>query len=93
MKIALFDSLVQKRHRRSGWSGLGRTTFQWVVGLVPRLQHQSEDEMIGLGIPCKLAFAIPQCVPVTFTTPGAPQHDLTIIITLPHDCHELTYIM
>ena len=27
----------QRRHHRSGWSGLGQTTFQWVVGLVPRL--------------------------------------------------------
>ena len=29
----------QWRRQRSGWSGLGRTTFQRVVGLIPRL-HQ-----------------------------------------------------
>ena len=34
-------SVLQRRRRRSGWSGLGRTTFQRVVGLVPRLQRQS----------------------------------------------------
>ena len=49
---------LQRRRRRSGWSGLGRTTFQRVVGLVPRLQRRSEDEMIGPGVPRKLAFAV-----------------------------------
>ena len=48
----------QRRRRRSGWSGLGRTTFQRVVGLVPRLQGRSEDETIGPGVPRKLAFAV-----------------------------------
>ena len=42
--------VYQRRRRRSGWSGLGRTTFQRVVGLVPRLQGQSEDETIGPSI-------------------------------------------
>ena len=49
---------MQRRRRRSGWSGLGRTTFQRVVGLVPRLQGRSEDETIGPGVPRKLAFAV-----------------------------------
>ena len=49
---------VQRRRRRSGWSGLGRTTFQQVVGLVPKLQGRSEDETIGPGVPRKLAFAV-----------------------------------
>ena len=36
-----------------GWSGQGRTTFQWVVGLVRRLQslRPSEDETIGPDVP------------------------------------------
>ena len=46
----------QRRRRRSGWSGQGRTTFQWIVGLVLRLQRQSEDEMIVPGVLRKLAF-------------------------------------
>ena len=50
--------LKQRRRHRSGWSGLGLTTFQRVIGLVPRLQRQSEDEMIGPGIPHKLTFAL-----------------------------------
>ena len=33
-------------------------SFQRVVGLVLRLQRQSEDETIGPGVPCKLAFAL-----------------------------------
>ena len=48
----------QRWRRQSGWSGLGRTTFQWVVGLVLRLQRVSEDETIGPGVPRKLAFAL-----------------------------------
>ena len=48
----------QRRRCRSGWSGLGRTTFQWVIGLVPRLQRQSEAKTIGPGVPRKLAFAL-----------------------------------
>ena len=48
----------QRRRRRSSWFGLGQTTFQRVVGLVPRLQRQSEDEMIGPFIPRKLVFAL-----------------------------------
>ena len=35
---------IQRRRRRSGWSGQGRTTFQRVVCLVLRLQRQSEDD-------------------------------------------------
>ena len=50
--------MTQRRRRRSGWSGLGRTTFQRVVGLVPRLQRRSEDETIGPGVPRKLTFAV-----------------------------------
>ena len=50
--------LKQRRRHQSGWSGLGLTTFQRVIGLVPRLQRQSEDEMIGPGIPRKLTFAL-----------------------------------
>ena len=51
----------QRRRRRSGWSGLGRTTFQRVA---PRLKGQSEDEMIGPGVhansplPCVYAFLV-----------------------------------
>ena len=41
---------------RSGWSGLGLTTFQRVIRLVSRLQRQSEDKTIGPGVPRKLAF-------------------------------------
>ena len=37
---------------------LVRTTFQRVVGLILRLQRQSEDETIGPGVPRKLAFAL-----------------------------------
>ena len=29
----------QRRRRHSGWSGLGQTTFQLVVGLIPRLHR------------------------------------------------------
>ena len=54
---------TQRRRRRSGWSCLGRTTFQRIVGLVCRLQRQSEDETIGPGVPRKLAFAL--CVRVS----------------------------
>ena len=49
---------MQRRRRRSSWSGLGRTTFHRVVGLVPRLQRQSEDETIGPGVPRKVTFAV-----------------------------------
>ena len=49
--------LVQRRRRRSGWSGQGRTTFQQVVGLISRLQRRSANEMVGPGVPRKLAFA------------------------------------
>ena len=52
------ELLGQRWHRWSGWSGLGRTTFQWAIGLVPRLQRQSEAETIGPGVPRKLAFAL-----------------------------------
>ena len=51
-------TLKQRRRRQSGWSDLGRTTFQRDVGLIPRLQRQSEDETIGPGVPRKLAFAL-----------------------------------
>ena len=42
MRTKMFDDnnlclQQQRRCRHSGWSGLGRTTFQQVVGLVPRL--------------------------------------------------------
>ena len=30
---------LQRRRRRSGWSGLGRTTFPRVIGLIPRLHR------------------------------------------------------
>ena len=49
--------LRQRRRRRSGWSGQGRTTFQQVVGLISRLQRRSANEMVGPGVPRKLAFA------------------------------------
>ena len=49
--------VYQRRRRRSGWSGQGRTTFQRVVGLVLRVQRPSEDETIGPGVPRKLTFA------------------------------------
>ena len=42
----------QRRHRWSGWS-----TFQQVVGLISRLQRWSANEMVGPGVPRKLAFA------------------------------------
>ena len=32
--------------------------FQRVIGLILRLQRVSEDETIGPGVPCKLAFAL-----------------------------------
>ena len=48
---------LQRRRRRSGWSGQGRTTFQQVVGLISRLQRRSANEMVGPGVPRKLAFA------------------------------------
>ena len=48
----------QRRRRRSGWSGLGRTTFQRGIGLVLRPQRQCEDETIWPGVPRKLAFAL-----------------------------------
>ena len=48
---------AQRRRRRSGWSGQGRTTFQQVVGLISRLQRRSANEMVGPGVPRKLAFA------------------------------------
>ena len=50
-----FLGLVQRRRRRSGWSGLGRITFQRGV---LRLQRQCEDEMIWPGVPRKLASAL-----------------------------------
>ena len=73
-----WSQVAQRRRRRSGWSGLGRTTFQRVVGLVLRLQRQSEDETIGPGVPRKLAFALHVCVsrnrPRSFAGgSGAPQ--------------------
>ena len=52
----------QRWRRRSGWSGQGRTTFQRVVGLILRLQRQSEDETVGPGVLRKLAFALRVCV-------------------------------
>ena len=50
--------IKQRRRRRSGWSGQGQTTFQRVVGLVLRLQRQSEDKTIGTGVLRKPAFAL-----------------------------------
>ena len=47
----------QRRRRRSGWSGQGRTTFQQGVGLISRLQRRSANEMVGPGVPRKLTFA------------------------------------
>ena len=35
----MIKHLIQMRCWRSGWSSLGRTTFPWVVGLVPRLHR------------------------------------------------------
>ena len=43
---------MQRQRRRSG-----RTTFQQVVGLISRLQRRSANEMVGPGVPRKLAFA------------------------------------
>ena len=54
-KLFIFS---RRRRRRSGWSGLGRTTFQRVVRLVPRLQRRSEVETIEPSVPRKLAFAV-----------------------------------
>ena len=48
---------LQRRRRRSGWSGQGRITFQEVVGLISRLQRRSANEMVGPGVLRKLAFA------------------------------------
>ena len=39
MSAASRHSTYQRRRHRSGWSGLGRTTFQRVVGLDPRLHR------------------------------------------------------
>ena len=62
--VPLFVILAgQRRRRPSGWSGQGRTTFQQVVGLISRLQRRSANEMVGPGVPRKLAFA--QCVGVS----------------------------
>ena len=75
--------IYQRRCRRSGWSGLGRTTFQQGVGLIIRLQRQCEDRMIWPGVshassplPCVYAFLviIPALLP-------ADQDDID---TMPH---------
>ena len=52
---------AQRRRRRSGWSGQGRTTFQQVVGLISRLQRRSANEMVGPGVPCTQARLCPAC--------------------------------
>ena len=70
---------------------LGRTTFQRVVGLVLRLQRQSEDEPIGPSVPRKLAFTLRVCVsrnrPHSFASgsgarrrPTGPHRHLHILI-------------
>ena len=54
------NSILNSRGGVAGpaaWSGQGRTTFQQVVGLISRLQRRSANEMVGPGVPRKLAFA------------------------------------
>ena len=78
----------QRRRRRSGWSGLGRTTFQRVVGVVPRLQRRSEDETIGPGVTRKLAFAVRARVSRnrsrSFTSGSGPRRGPTGLHRHPH---------
>ena len=43
--------------RAAGPAKAARTTFQQVVGIISRLQRRSANEMVGPGVPRKLAFA------------------------------------